>query len=261
MKEESLNNKEEIKKFLEQDPFLHIYSLGDLDDFFWPFTTWYGSRHNAKLEAVIMVYAGPQLPTVLALSNNKDAIAELLSSIQHILPERFYAHLSPGLGTVLEKTFDLGSESAHYKMALLNTDSALKVNTSGVVRLTKEHLTILQTLYDESYPGNWFDPRMLETKQYFGKWDGHQLISAAGIHVFSPSYSVAALGNIVTHSEYRGRGYGTCVTSALCKSLLKANVRIGLNVQSDNIPAIKSYTSLGFEIIAPFSEYVIQRKK
>lgn len=256
-----LNDKEEIKSFLEQDPFLHIYSIGDLDDFFWEFTTWYGFRNKMELEAIVMVYAGPQLPTVLALSGNHSVMAELLTSMQHLLPERFYAHLSPGLETVLSRTFDLESEAAHHKMALIDNEAAQSVNTSEVVHLTPDDLPALLALYDDSYPGNWFDPRMIGTNQYFGIRDGQQLISAAGIHVFSPVYKVAALGNIVTRPEYRNNGFGTRVTSALCKSLLLTDVRIGLNVQADNNVAIASYKHLGFQIVAPYNEFVIQRKK
>lgn len=260
MKDLSLNNKEEIKKFLEQDPFLHIYSLGDLDDFFWPFTTWYGYRNNNELKAVILIYKGPDLPTVIALSRDYIIMSELLSSVKHIVPDRFFLHLSPDLENILTKTFQLKSGSEHYKMALTDRDSPLEPDTSNVIRLTQDDLPALEMLYKESYPNNWFDPRMLETNQFFGIKDGKSLVGAAGVHVYSLEYKVAAPGNIVTHHNYRGKGYGTQVTAALCKSLLKFNVRIGLNVQSDNIPAIKSYKKLGFKIIANYSEFIAQRR-
>ncbi len=260
MKDLSLYNKEEIKNFLEQDPYLHIYSLGDLDDFFWPFTIWYGYRTNNKLKAVILIYKGPDLPTVCALSRDYDVMAGLLSSVTHILPDRFFLHLSPNLENILNKTFHLESGSEHYKMALTDNDFPVVPDTSNVIRLTHDDLPDLEKLYKESYPDNWFDPRMLETNQFFGIKKEDRIVSAAGVHVFSRLYKVAAPGNIVTHHNYRGKGYGTQVTAALCKSLLKFDVRIGLNVQSVNIPAIKSYTKLGFEVIAPYSEFVAQRR-
>lgn len=255
-----LNDKNEIKEFLEQDPYLHIYSLGDLDDFFWPFTSWYGSRNKKGLQAIILVYKGPELPTVCALCRDNNVMGDLLDSVQNILPDKFYSHLSPGLENVLNKTFFVDSGAKHYKMALLNTGSSLIQNTSNVLRLSKDDLLELNKLYAGSYPGNWFDPRMLETDQYYGIKDGDRIKSVAGVHVFSKEYKVAAVGNIVTHHEFRGHGYGASVTSALCKSLLRKNVRIGLNVQSDNISAVRMYERLGFEIIASFSEFEIYRK-
>jgi GNAT superfamily N-acetyltransferase len=256
-----LHNKHEIKRYLERDLYLHIYGLGDLDDFFWPYTTWYGSESNGDLDAVVLVYAGPQLPTVVALTADPEATTQLLDSVGPVLPDRFYAHLSPGLETTLRLAFDVEAGAAHHKMALRESAPVLAVNTSSVVRLGVDDLPSLKLLYDESYPGNWFDPRMLETKQYFGIRDGDRLVSAAGVHVYSPRFRVAALGNIVTRPEFRNNGYGTQVTSALCKSLLADNLRIGLNVQADNNAAIACYRHLGFEIAAPYAEFVVKRKE
>lgn len=40
-------------------------------------------------------------------------------------------------------------------------------------------------LYAEAYPNNWFNPRMLQTKQYFGIKINNKLISIAGIVMIS----------------------------------------------------------------------------
>ena len=36
-----LRDKHVIERFFRNQADLHVYSLGDLDDFFWPYTTWY----------------------------------------------------------------------------------------------------------------------------------------------------------------------------------------------------------------------------
>jgi ribosomal protein S18 acetylase RimI-like enzyme len=256
-----LHDKKEIAGFLRKDVFLHIYSLGDLDDFFWPYTTWYGSKSRGQIDAVALVYVGLPLPTLLALSKEHDVMAELLVSIQHLLPYRFYAHLSPGLENVLGKTHDVESHGEHYKMALLDETQISKIDCSGVVRLGTNELADIQALYKESYPENWFDPRMLETGQYFGIREENRLVSVAGIHVYSPQYNVAALGNIATLPAYRNKGYGTKVTAKLCQSLSAEGMRIGLNVKTDNHAAISSYTRIGFDSVASYEEFMVQRKK
>ncbi len=255
-----LHNKHEIISCLERNPYLNLYSIGDLDDFFRPYTTWYGIRSGNHVKEIVLVYNGPQLPTIVGLSKNLDNMKDLLESIQDLLPPRFYAHLSPGLESLFRREFEVETGIPHYKMALLNKDILPGINTDMVSCLSDKDLPALRALYDKSYPENWFDPRMLMTNQYFGIREDNRIIAAAGVHVFSLEYKAAAIGNIVTDSAYRKMGYGTKVTAALCKSLLSANLRVGLNVRTDNKAAAECYRKLGFEINAAYEEYIISRK-
>jgi len=49
-----LHNKDEIEAFLRQDPFLHLYELGDLDDFFWHHTTWYALKDCESIQQLVL---------------------------------------------------------------------------------------------------------------------------------------------------------------------------------------------------------------
>lgn len=255
-----LDDQREIEQFLRQDTFLHIYSLGDLDDFFWPYTTYYGLEESGSLEAVILLYYSQELSTLLALSSDGDATAELLRSIDLDLPPQFYAHLSPQLEHVLSNTHDLDPHGLHYKMALRDRARIHDFDCSAAVSLGSADLPEIRAFYQDSYPGNWFDPRMLETGQYFGVRADGRLASVGGIHVYSPQYRVAALGNIATHPAYRGRGYGKAVTARICQSLSQTVHSIGLNVKADNRPAIACYGRLGFEVVAEYGEFAVRRK-
>ena len=102
---------------------------------------------------------------------------------------------------------------------------------------------------------------MLETKQYFGIKVKSQLVSAAGIHVYSKQYKVAAIGNIVTHPDFRGKGFGKSVTAKLSQSLMKDIDDIGLNVKADNKTAIAIYKKLGFNIVETYYENMIESDK
>ncbi|MEW6685134.1 MAG: GNAT family N-acetyltransferase [Candidatus Edwardsbacteria bacterium] len=257
MKVICLHNKTEIESFLRRNPFLHIYSIGDLDDFFWPYTTWYAIRENESIGAIVLLYTGFSTPSVLALAEEElDSTKELLSSIIHLLPKRFYLHLSPGLEKILKEHYRLESHGTHYKMALKNKSLLDSIDTSRVIRLSREDLKDILKLYRESYPGNWFEPRMLDTNQYYGIRREDGLISIAGVHVYSQRYKVAALGNITTHPDFRGKGLVKSVTAKLCKSLMKTVSDVGLNVKTDNLSAIVCYKKLGFEIISSYEEYL-----
>jgi ribosomal protein S18 acetylase RimI-like enzyme len=251
----TLDDKKELEQFLIQDRFLHIYSLGDLDDFFWPYTRWYGLKEDNQLKAVVLIYSGMEIPTLLALSRDEQFMITLLETTLSTLPERFYAHVSPGCEAVLTSSYQYDFLGKHYKMALTDKTKPEKMETGLAEPLSSDHIDAINTLYRQSYPENWFDPRMLETGQYFGIWEAQRLVSIAGIHVYSPHYRVAALGNITTHGKFRKKGYGRRVTGQLCRSLLSQNIEIGLNVKADNRAAIGCYQTLGFEKNASYGEY------
>lgn len=255
-----LHDKKTIEQFLRNNSALHIYSLGDLDDFFWSYTSWYALTVNDVPKAIALLYTGLSLPTLLALSEQPTFMADLLVSIIPILPGKFYAHLSSGLESVFKDSYELKSHGEHYKMALKDLSAVKSVDCSPVIRLSKTDLNDIIRLYEDSYPGNWFDRRMLETNQYFGIWKKGKLVSIAGVHVYSETYGVAALGNITTHPFWRNKGFGRLVTARLCQSLSESVDCIGLNVKTDNLGAISCYKKLGFEIVASFGEFMVQKR-
>jgi predicted GNAT family acetyltransferase len=86
-------------------------------------------------------------------------------------------------------------------------------------------------------------------------------VSVAGAHVYSPQYKVAALGNITTHPQFRGKGLARVVCAKLCQELLQTVNHIGLNVKVDNISVIACYCKLGFEPVATYEEYSLKLKQ
>jgi ribosomal protein S18 acetylase RimI-like enzyme len=254
-----LHSKEEIEAFLRRNVFLHLYELGDLDGFFWPYTTWYALKEGPAIRELALLYTGSDLPVLLAFSDDpRSRMPDLLRSIAHLLPRRLYAHLTPALAGGLEDEFRLESHGTHLKMALADRSRLKRVDTSDVVSLSAADLDEVKVLYGVSYPGNWFDPRMLETGQYYGIRRDRDLVSVAGIHVYSPLYRIAALGNITTLPELRGQGLGTRVTAKTCQSLFGSVDHIGLNVKADNASAIASYRALGFERVADYEEFMLE---
>lgn len=256
----NLHHKNEILSFLRQNTYLHLYGIGDLDDFFWPYTTWYALKSEEAIEAVVLIYSGMTPPVLVALDDDVSPLQNLLLRLLPMLPMTFYAHLNPGLEDTLDQWFALISHGPHYKMALTDPNRVTAVDTAQVVPLTPNDYVQASQLYEISYPDNAFDPRMLETGQFVGLRDGDQLISIAGIHVYSETYRVAALGNITTHPAYRGQGLARTVTARLCQMLLESVDHIGLNVKADNLAAIKLYQTLGFEVVAPYEEFTVTLK-
>ncbi len=254
----SLHDKREIESYLRRDTFLHLYEIGDLDDFFWNYTTWYAFK-EAQIDQLVLIYTGTALPVLLGLTTGAtDTLHELLRAMLSILPKRLYCHLSGDAVAALADDYRVQSHGAHYKMGLTDSSRLNLFDTSSVIQLSTSDLPELEELYRESYPDNAFDARMLETGCYFGVRRGGELVSAAGIHVYSPHYKVAALGNVTTRPTYRGRGLGTTVCAKLCQYLLQTVDHIGLNVKADNAGAIACYKKLGFTHVANYEEYLLE---
>jgi ribosomal protein S18 acetylase RimI-like enzyme len=256
-----LKDKAGIEAFLRKNAELHVYSLGDLDDFFWPRTTWYGWVTDDGLQDIVLIYGGTGVPTVVGIAEQPAAMSEWMHEVVPLLPERFYAHLSPGVEDVFRETHRVESHGPHYKMALRNAARLANVECAGAARLKPQDQDELVRLCDESYPGNWFDARMLETGQYFGLRVNRWLVSAAGVHVYSERYGAAAVGNVVTHPAHRNKDYSGLVTARLCQSLLERVHQVGLNVAADNQAAIACYRKLGFEIVAPYGEFTVEKRR
>lgn len=251
------SDKKEIYRFLSKAPELQLYTIGDLDDFFWPHTLWYAFYDNGVIQSIALLYNG-MIPSTLLLFYDKDPDypAELLKSIKPLLPEKFNAHLSPGLKDVFGKENITEDYGRNFRM-ILRKDPEASVD-ENIRRLGISDMKEIKELYSIAYPDNWFDARMMETGKYFGYFRKGKLVAISGIHVYSSEYRIAALGNIATHPRFRGQKIAYKLTSALCIDLKKSADIIGLNVKSDNAAAIKCYENIGFEISSSYDECQIK---
>ncbi len=259
MKVEILRNKKIIETHLRKNTDLNLYSIGDLDDFFWKYTKWFAFISGNGIEQIALLYEGSGIPTFLAITdNNYEAMLSLIEKIRTDLPSKIYCHLSKGLIQAFEKKSILKDSGLHYKMSLKERSLLLKNVSENIRRLLPEDISIINVLYQASYPGNFFDKRMLETGKYFGYFEENELIGISGIHVYSKEYRVATLGNITINPAHRAKSICQKLTSALCIDLLETVDNIGLNVSVENLSAINCYRKIGFEIVCEYEEYLLE---
>jgi ribosomal protein S18 acetylase RimI-like enzyme len=256
-----IEDRDVLEAWLRRDAAVHLYELGDLDDFFWPHTTWRGLVRDGELRAVSLLYSATELPVLLVQGRDGDReiLRALLAALSPELPSRFYAHLTPGIADALGPSFSREPHATHDRMVLADRARIDGVDTREASLLGPGDVTELTAFYASAYPGNWFDARMLATGTYFGVRRGGSIVSVAGVHVVSRGRRVAALGNIATAASARGRGLARIVTAAVCKALANDADPIGLNVASTNAAAISLYRTLGFERVTCYEEALFTR--
>lgn len=253
-------DKHRLKRHFEKDKVLFSYHLGDLDDFYFENCQWavdYPDR--AKIEEVILVYTGCELPTVLAFGLT-ERFTELLKQMLPLLPMKFYSHFQEKYRDLFLQNYSEKKLGTHFKMKLEKFKKPVSVDSSKIIQLDMSHLDMLRQLYKDAYSQNYFTKRMLETGKYYGYFDNNKIVSVSGVHVDSDEYKISVLGNITTAEKFRSKGISTQVTSRLLDDLTADNKTVCLNVKADNKPAIASYTKLGFVKVHEYEEALFELK-
>ena len=89
--------------------------------------------------------------------------------------------------------------------------------------------------------------RILGRQRYYGVFRGSRLVAIAGRYIALPE--VWIVGDVFTHPDYRGLGYGKTVTSAITRDAVYSGAKAYLHVERENKVAVGIYEKLGYRII------------
>lgn len=244
-----LTDRRTILRFLSRDRLYGAYAIGDLEPELFNQTEWIGAEKSGQLIAITLLFRGLK-PAALFLMGANDGINAIFKG--GFQPEQVYLLCRPEHYLITEKYYVWSKRLLMWRMV---TDRERFQAVDGdVIRLDTTHIGQLVDLYGDE-GADAFSPSQVPAGIFFGIFDGGQLVSAAGTHLISPAYRLGAVGNIYTHPDHRGKGYGTQVTSAVVSELIGQRIEdIVLNVEQDNVPANRLYERLGFERYCPFYE-------
>jgi len=242
-----------LRAFLEQDRLFAAYALCDLEDREFGRTRWGGAYHGDRLVALVLEYSG-MTPQPMFVMGREDGIDAILRDL--IRPRAAY------LATLTET---LAVVKTHYRvdpgpqMVRMLVDRArFRPYPADVRRLLPVEIGELNRLYQLGF-ASWLPSSSIADGVYYGIRAGGRLVAAAGTHVVSPEARLAVVGNVLTHVDYRGRGYATATTGAVTAELLRTCDQVTLNVRADNPPALQAYRRLGFVEHVRFEERLVHR--
>jgi ribosomal protein S18 acetylase RimI-like enzyme len=247
------DDRDALRSFLDQDRLYAAYAICDLEDREFSRTRWGAAYDGEDIVAVGMEYTGPT-PQPLFVMGGADGIEAVLRDV--IRPRAAYIAARHEMLPAIETQYrvDPGPQ-----MVRMWVDRArFKPYPATVQRLLPIEIGELNRLYQLGF-ASWLPATAIADGVYYGMRVNGRLIAAAGTHVISPTARLAVVGNVLTHTDFRGRGFATAVTGAVTAELLRACDHVVLNVRADNAPAINAYRHLGYSEHARFEERLIHR--
>ena len=145
-----------------------------------------------------------------------------------------------------------------YQMVATKTVGAQHAHHTITKKLTDEDIPQMLELTAKTKPGP-FGQRTIEFGNYYGIFQGSQLISMAGQRLQTTDFTEVSA--ICTDPEHLGKGYAAALTQAVCSCIYDAGKTPFLHVRQDNIGAIKLYEKLGFEIRSDIYFAIFKKKE
>lgn len=242
-----------LRAFLERDRLFAAYAICDLEDREFGRTRWGIALSAEEVIAVVLEYGG-LTPQPLFVMGGNDGIAAILRDV--VRPRA--AYLAASAESLPSVAHAYRVEPGPPMIRMWVDRSRFQPVPAAVERLLPVESGELNRLYELGFAA-WLPSSAVAEGIYYGIRVNGRLVSAAGTHVISREARLAVVGNVLTHTSHRGRGYATAVTSAVTAELLRYCDDVVLNVRSDNPPAIQAYRKLGYVEHCRFEERLIRR--
>jgi RimJ/RimL family protein N-acetyltransferase len=252
----AVSDRSEIAAFLRTDRTYAAYALGDLDGPNRSRVAWGMAFDDGGEPTALVMHHEGLVPQPLFLMGAPEGCRAVLESI--LKPRDAYLQGLELHEAALRGLYELDRPVRMLRMVV---DRATFEPFAGPAeRLTALDIDDLNRLYQLGFRAG-FPPSVVEDGVYYGVRVRGRLVSAAGTHAINPREGIAVVGNVMTHTDYRGHDFAKMVTSAVTAELLDRVDDVALNVHADNDPAVAAYSRLGYRTHCQLIERLARRRQ
>lgn len=162
----------------------------------------------------------------------------------------------PDLGVALPADWEVEVQTTLFQM-LWNGALPEEDEAPDAVLLGPHHVPQALALAKLTRPGP-FGPHTIELGDYFGLFDGPQLVAMAGERCYTGP--IREISGVCTHPDYRGRGMAKRLMRKLLRRQMLRQERTFLNVTVNNESARRQYEHMGFDYQAEITLCVATRR-
>jgi ribosomal protein S18 acetylase RimI-like enzyme len=237
----TVTDRETIATFLRRDRLYAAYAIGDLDGPGRGRATWGLAYDTAGSPIALAEYHEGFMQRPLYLMGDPDGCRTLLEHV--IKPREVFFQAGEEHEPAMRALYELEAPTRMLRMVV--DRATFRPFLGPAERLHASDIDELNALYQLGFRTG-FPASVLEDGIYFGVRIRGRLVSAAGTHVINPREGIGVVGNVMTHTDFRGHDFAKMVTSAVTAELLERLPDVALNVHADNVPAVAAYARLGY---------------
>lgn len=245
----------EMAEFLGRDRLLTAYALADLDPAYVSGARWWLARRDGAPVAGALAMLDLSFRPLFLVGDARGAALLLRQAVNE---SRVILTVPSELAAVAEAAYRIERADRMLRM-VVDRETFLPADHARCVRLGPAHVDDVIDLYGLASRTH-FTPARLRHEVYCGLYDGPMLVAAAGTHLRSREFGIAAVGNVLTRASYRDRGFARACTSAVTAICLEEHRDVVLNVRDDNEPALAVYGRLGYRVYRDFIEGPAHRR-
>jgi len=277
-----------VATLLADDPVWAAYAIADLQPSMTPYCRWF-VHVDGDAHAVALLFDGLE-PPILFAKGDPDALARALADA--VLPEKVYLSVREEHAPIIARWCDHHDRRWMWRMVLGGARGERRGATAGAAhsrtsrpegarrsrrdalqspnppispdftlrRLADADVAAVQALFQHGGPftPDAFAAHQIEQGVFYGVEDAAgDLAAVGGTHIVDYTARLAAIGNMYTRPDCRGRGLASAVLGAIVDSLQADGVAtIVLNVDQRNTTARRLYERFGFVVHCPYIEGV-----